>query len=79
MAISLDGGAIIRKGNRLEPVTDRFNDTQIVIPGATGYNYYGTNSDVKSGRLSPIYKDAKNYRGINHVLIGDKMTSSKSI
>lgn len=79
MAISLDGGAIIRQGNTLDPVTDRFNDTQIVIPGATGYNYYGTSSDVKSGRLSPIYKKVSEYRGINHILIGDKMTSARSI
>lgn len=80
LVISLNGGAIIREGNVLKttPSWDR-SVTQFIIPGVTGYFYYPTQSDVDMGKLVAHYRKVEQFRGIMHVLVGDKFTSSKNI
>lgn len=76
--VDLDGGAFIRKGNLLERTIAWDGSSHYIIPGATGYNYYASNDDRASGKLTPHYKKVQNYRGIKHILVGDEFTSSKT-
>lgn len=80
VVVSLNGGAIIREGNVLNSTTtwDHLS-TEYIIPGATGYLYYPNTQHVDMGSPVAHFRKVEQYRGINHVLIGDKFTSTKDV